>query len=183
MTEKIMKRLVKLPREVADCFSSITDVDVRNDYIRALRANGWTLTAISESCGVTRERTRQIVAKPSTGSDLRDLVVPRPPIFPSKPKKTYVEPSEQTLQRLLELQPKAQQVRSNIRTYRKEAEEYTRLLNYAHTVEGVTLYRLALRLGVTHSALRFRLARYGYKLSPNGKSSVYKPIREDHRVR
>jgi hypothetical protein len=99
-----------------------------------------------------------------------------------KSTREFVEPSPETLKRLLELQPYAQQVRSYGKAYRKEAEEYTWLVNYAHTVEGVTLYRLAKRLGVTHGALRFRLARYGYKSPVSGASKAYTPILEENRI-
>lgn len=182
MTEKIKKRLVDLPPEVVKTFASIAETDVRNDYIRALRKVGWTLTSISVACDITRERVRQIVEYKDKGTDLSGFAIPNPPVYPEKPKRVFVEPKPETLARLLELQPKAQLVRSNVQTYRREAEEYTKLLNHAHVVEGVSLYRLALRLGVTHAALRFRLARYGYKLSQNGKSKVYQPIRSDHRL-
>jgi hypothetical protein len=94
----------------------------------------------------------------------------------------YIEPSPETLKRLLELQPYAQQVRSSGKKYRAEAEEYTSLLNHAHTVEGVTLYRLAKRLGVTHGALRFRLVRYGYKKTVTATSKVYNPIIKENRI-
>jgi hypothetical protein len=73
-------------------------------------------------------------------------------------------------------------VRSNGKKYREEAEEYTKLLNHAHTVEGVTLYRLAKRLGVTHGALRFRLVRYGYKKPVTATSKVYTPILKENRL-
>jgi hypothetical protein len=109
--------------------------------------------------------------------------IPDPPVKPERPKPVYVEPTEKTLARLLELQPYAQQVRSNGKKYREEAEEYTALLNHAHTVEGVTLYRLAKRLGVTHGALRFRLVRYGYKTPVTATSKVYTPIVDENRVK
>jgi hypothetical protein len=114
--------------------------------------------------------------------NIEDLPVPQLPVQLAKPKREFVEPSPETLARLLELQPKAQQVRSNASRFREEAEEYTRLLNYANTVEGVTLYRLAKRLGVTHSALRFRLVRYGYiVINTDSGSKVYAPINPKNR--
>jgi hypothetical protein len=33
-----------------------------------------------------------------------------------------------------------------------------------------------------HGALRFRLARYGYKTSPVGQSKAYTPILEENRI-
>lgn len=181
---EIQKRLVELPPEVSKTFETL-ELGLRNSYIAALREIGWTLTSISNACGLTRERVRQLVEqeqKIATAADITTLPLPEPPIKEERAGRVFIEPSPETLARLLELQPKAQLVRSNVMTYRKEAEEYTRLLNHAHTVEGVTLYRLAKRLGVTHPALRFRLARYGYKTSPNGQSKVYQPIRSEHRL-
>ena len=178
------KRLLTLPQEVRDKFLVVTDVDERNEYIVRLRKAGWTLDSIAQVTGMTRERVRQIQQMSSSlAIELDDsFIVPNPPFYPEKPKRQFVEPSPETLARLLELQPLAKQVRSNAKRFRAEAEEYTALLNHAHAVEGVTLYRLGLRLGVTHSAIRFRLSRYGYKPSPNNADSkVYKPILAENR--
>lgn len=183
MTENVKKRLVDLPSNVVKNFETFTDIDQRNEYIKALSNAGWTLTSIGKATGVSRERVRQIIADKSTETYLGSLEVPQPPQHVAKEKRVFVEPSEQTLARLLELQPYAQQVRSNASRYRAEAEEYTKLLDFAHRVEGVPVYRLAKRLGITHAAVRFRLARYGYKPSANGKSRVYRPIEEKNRAR
>jgi hypothetical protein len=93
----------------------------------------------------------------------------------------YVMPTPELLARLKELQPYAQQVRANSPRFRAEAEEYTYLLNQAHNEQKVTLYRLAKLLGVTTSALAFRLVRYGYRTTTLGKSSAYKPILDKNR--
>lgn len=170
-----------LPGDVADAFARIAP-ETRNAYIVALRTRGWTLQSIAEASGLTRERVRQL----SQAEDVQTryangLPMPTPPLKPERKPVEYIEPSPETLAKLLELQPEAQKVRGNGKAHREVAEEYTRLLNYAHTVEGVTLYRLAKRLGVTHGALRFRLARYGYKTF-SGNSRVYKPITEKNRA-
>lgn len=182
---KQKKKDISLPDEVRVKFLSLTDVDERNTYIRALKDVGWTLTSIANACGMTRERVRQIVSDyPNAVSTELDetFVIPTPPFHPVKLPKVYVEPSPEVLARLLELQPMAQQVRSNAMRFRAEAEEYVKLLHHAHEVEGVPLYRLGKRLGVSHSAIRFRLARYGYKVSEKGQSRVYKPISEKNRL-
>lgn len=180
----------KLPQEVVDAFTKIgSDTQMRNAYIRKLRENQWSLQAIADAVGgMTRERVRQIVNGIYENSDSASALsssmnfpVPTPPLKPVKEPKVYAEPSEQTLSRLLELQPMAQQVRSHSPKFRQEAEEYTALINHAHTVEGVSLYRLAKRLGVTHGSLRFRMARYGYLKNHNSKSTCYKPILEKNR--
>ena len=190
MTTGYVKINHKLPPEVVDAFTKIgTDTLLRNAYIRVLRDNHWSLQAIADAVGgMTRERIRQIVNgiydKSDTASTLSSSMnfpVPTPPLKPVKEPKVYAEPSEKTLSRLLELQPYAQQVRSHSPKFRKEAEEYTALINYAHTVEGVSLYRLAKRLGVTHGSLRFRMARYGYLTNHKSKSTCYKPILEKNR--
>ena len=182
MTEYIKKHQT-LPSDIKQTFDEIIDNEERDYLITALRDKGWTLESIASASGITRERVRQISsATTAIPAGLKETL-PEPPLKPEKPKPVYVEPSPETLARLLELQPLAQLVRSNGTKYRAEAEEYTALLNYAHTVEGVTLYRLAKRLGVTHGALRFRLVRYGYKTAEKATSKVYTPILDKNRVK
>lgn len=182
MTTKVKKRLVKLPPEVAQHLASL-NTERRDDYVRALRNAGWTLQAIAETIEVSRERVRQICELPNDGASLvGDLPVPTPPVHAPKQPKVLAEPSPETLQRLLELQPLVQQVRSHAKRYRAEAEEYTALIHKAHSVEGVSIYRLSKLLGVTDSALRFRLSRYGYTPSKAGKSRVYQPILQKNRA-
>jgi lambda repressor-like predicted transcriptional regulator len=180
-----IKKNQQLPQDIHDVFSEIINNDVRDQLIRELRQTGWTLESISLASKLTRERVRQISnTVPEAEFNVRDVIeIPEPPIKVEKPKPVYVEPSAETLARLIELQPYAQQVRSNGKKYREEAEEYTKLLDYAHTVEGVTLYRLAKRLGVTHGALRFRLVRYGYKQPVTATSKVYTPIVAENRLK
>lgn len=182
MTETLRKTKLTLPPEVGQAFDKITDMDVRDAYIHALRELRWTLVSIADATGITRERVRQIATADTTGKVPADAPLPTPPRARTKPKPVYVEPSPESLARLLELQPLAQQVRANSPKFREEAEEYTALLDKVHREEKVTLYRLAKRLGITHGAIRFRLARYGYKLPKKGTSRVYKSIKEINRV-
>lgn len=177
MTESQVKNQ-RLPKVVFDAFGIKLNRSDRDNYIRELLSVGWTLTSLGEATGMTRERIRQIAH--TTVFTTSGLPVPRPPLKPAKVKPTYVEPSAEILERLLELQPLAQKVRSSSSKYREEAEEYTRLIAHAHLDQGVTLYRLAKRLGVTHGALRFRLVRYGYLLTA-GKSKVYNRIEPANR--
>jgi len=178
------KTRLTLPVEVDEKFSEL-DNDARDDYATALRAQGWTLQSISNSAGVTRERIRQIVAD-STFVDstvsLAEFPLPMPPAKPVKSPRVFVEPDPVKLERMLELQPLAQQVRANSPLYREEAEEYTNLVADVHLTDGVPMYRLAKRLGVTHGALRFRLARYGLKSPATGESKVYTPIKSGNRA-
>jgi len=185
---KYKKHNLTLPQEVIEKFSMITADRDRNAYIKALRERGWTLESVGVVSGMSRERVRQIESGIPMTEALRIAIdgypIPEPPKYEEKvpASEKYVEPTPETLSRLLELQPLAQQVRSYGMQYRKEAEEYTWLINHAHTVEGVTLYRLAKRLGVTHGALRFRLVRYGYKQAVSAESKAYTPILQQNRL-
>lgn len=176
-------RLV-LPPEVNEVFQS-ADNDTRDAYAVALRANGWTLQSISNSAGVTRERIRQIVAEGEWQVSLVDVSgypLPMPPEKPVKAPREFVEPDPVKLARLVELQPLARQVRANSPLYRAEAEEFSKLVADVHMNDGVPLYRLAMRLEVTHGALRSRLGRYGLKLPVKGTSGVYNPIKAENRA-
>jgi hypothetical protein len=185
--KKYIKKNQQLPTEIKLEFDKLSGNNAMRDIlIKNLVDANWTYEAISNASGLTRERVRQIANAVERLADEfqydLNIEIPEPPVKPERPKAQYVEPSPETLKRLLELQPYAQLVRANGQKYRKEAEEYTALLNHAHTVEGVTLYRLAKRLGVTHGALRFRLVRYGYKKPVTATSKVYQPIIKDNRV-
>ena len=174
-----------LPDEVVTAFTSVEDdAEARNLYIAALRRAGWTLQSISVVAGVTRERVRQIMQSVDEGAVMdAALPVPMPPIKPTRARREYVEPDPDKLARLLDLQPLAQQNRHNTDEYREAAEKYTALVWEVHDQDGVSLYRLAKRLGVSHGALRFRLARYGYKEPRSGGvSKVYTRIDPSRRV-
>jgi hypothetical protein len=175
-----------LPNEVVVAMNAVNDdLETRNLYVAALRQTGWTLQSISRAAGITRERVRQIAENaPENAAEALPVgfTVPSPPRKPVRTPKVYVEPDPRKLARLLELQPLAQQNRHNSDEYRQAAEDYTALVWEVHDQDGVTLYRLAKNLGVTHGALRFRLARYGYKLPETGVSKVYTRIDPAHRV-
>lgn len=166
------------------------DSQTRAAYVKALRMKGWTLQAIAGALGVSRERIRQIEASASPSFIVH--VLSNPGNFPVPELETkeievpdeakHIVPTEKTLARLLELQPLAQKVRWDHSEHRAAAEEYTALLWYAHETEKVTIYRLAKVLGVTHGAIRFRLARYGYLQPKTAKSKAYTPIKEKNRV-
>ena len=177
-TNNIQKTGHVLPPEVARAFDALAqagDTETRNAYAAALRGAEWTLQSISEASGLTRERVRQIVkAESSNDSKPVELPLPLPPTKPVKAPRTYVEPDPDKLARLLELKPIAEMARAHT-TGLPEVTEYNRLINEIVTVDKVPLYRLALRLGVTHSAVRGRLVRYGFKKS-QGTSKAYTPI-------
>jgi hypothetical protein len=179
----------KLPVAVSFIFIDISENrELRDNYISVLRETGWTLQSIAIACGLTRERVRQLSARKSNPAVVKTLislgaVIPNPPKKEDKSpvKKPEIDP--ETLKKLLELQPLAQKVRSNSKNYREEAETYTALLYDAYKNQGISLYRLAKLLGITHGAIRFRLARYGYIQPGTGESRVYTPVKAENRVK
>jgi lambda repressor-like predicted transcriptional regulator len=181
------KTKAKLPEEVYENFKKIaSDLELRNAYIKELRAASWSLQSIADAAGISsRERVRQIVEGRykhlSSSKVSTDFSVPALPLKEVKQPRVLTEPSEQTLSKLLELKPSAQKVRSHSPNFRKEAEQYTELINHAITVEGVSVRHLGKRLGVSPSALRFRMARYGYITTHNGNSVCYQPILDKNR--
>jgi len=190
MTENInyIKKNQKLPEQVYAAFESISSNIERDLLIKALADARWTYEAISNASGITRERVRQITNNVSSTTKDLDLLqlpveIPEPPVKLEREKREYTEPSPETLARLLELQPYAQQVRAHGKKYREEGEEFTRLINKAHKEENVPVYRIAKRLGVTNGAIRSRLVRYGYLKPKTGTSKVYKPIVSDNRAK
>lgn len=178
---KPIKSNLSLPQEVIDNFNTIKDKKVRNDYVRALRAKGWTYSSIAKAVGVTTEMIRNIASKPYEYGVPEYFLIPEVPTHPEKVVKGYTLPSDELLERLKELQPYAQLVRSSSMRYRAEAEEYAFLLNKATEEQGVTVYRLAKLLGITPSAIAFRLVRYGYRSTVNGKTKAYQSIKDSNR--
>ena len=69
----------------------------------------------------------------------------------------------------------------NATIYRKEAEEFSSLLNQVINVEGVPASHVAKLIGITHGAIQFRLVRYGYA-STSGKSKAYQTIHSANRA-
>jgi transcriptional regulator with XRE-family HTH domain len=180
-----------LPSVVATALGLIPakERELRAAYIYALRAKGWTLQAVGDSLGVTRERVRQLETQAIP--ELVYLVQQAPGSYPVPELPTeevivysgaeHTEPKPETLARLKELQPIAQSIRWDHTKGRAEAEEYTALLWEAHTQQGVSVYRLAKLLGITHGAIQFRFTRYGYKETKTGQSKAYKVIKRENR--
>lgn len=191
---KIQKQDQELPMIVAAQLRYNKDVrnkGVLNAHIKALRLKGWTYQCIGDALGVTRERARQLGYQAHNveidrleNDPMFAHLLPSPPLVPYEVKDPYmpIQPSATTLERLLELKPLAERVRSSSKTGRVEAEEYVALLHYANTVENVSIYQLARALGVTRLALSSRLVRYGYAVTTS-TTRTFAHIREENRVR
>lgn len=172
VTKKVKQ---SLPSSIKDTFDQITDTLDRDEYIRRLRAKGWTLQSVAECCGLTRERVRQLCAEDSVESDFVDGLdlpeLPKRTITRTIPKRIDPEVAE----RLRELKFFASQVRSNSPQYRKEAEEFTALINQ-QMLDGISVVTLAKVLGVTHAAITSRLVRYGYR-KINSEAKMFQSIK------
>jgi len=153
----------------------------RNKLIQILNDAGWTYSSIGEASGISRERVRQILAMKTVKALAKAVEIPVPPIKQERVPKVWPVPSTASLTRLLEIQPKAQMVRSSSPNFRHEAEEYTALIYKVHKEEGVSLYRIAKSLGLTPAAVYARLVRYGYKPAGKGKSGVYTAVLTSNR--
>jgi len=187
----LTKQRHKLPKNIFEEFSRLsggtTDTEKqeklaqRNKLVHLLSGAGWTYSSIGEAVGVSRERVRQIVRLKPAKALARAIEIPSPPLRAVRELKVWAVPSEEDLNRLLKLQPKAQLVRSSSPKFRKEAEEYTALINKVNKKDGVSLYLLARSLGITYAAVYARLVRYGYKPVGKGTSGVYKLIKTANR--
>jgi hypothetical protein len=132
----------------------------RDEYIKMLREAGWTLQSIASAHGMTRERVRQIAAEPRMYfEDVKSLDVPVAPnrtvdVF----KSVEIELDPAVAARMLELSVLARKPITNS----AEAFEFVALLNQ-EIERGVSGIRLAKVLGINHSSIYARLARYGYR--------------------
>jgi predicted transcriptional regulator len=174
---RVPKSDLTLPKEVSDILIGLPLLE-RKAYATQLRKVGWTLQSIATPLNITRESIRLYTLAEHTGevlAKISNLPIVQPPVvevFVERVKR--VKPDPQVIAQLKELQPKAFLVRGKGKNNREEAELYTRLIHELME-SGVSGYRIAKELGVTHSALAFRLVRYGYATS-NGKSRSYRQL-------
>jgi orotate phosphoribosyltransferase-like protein len=174
---RVPKSDLTLPKEVSDILIGLPLTE-RKAYASELRKVGWTLQSLATPLNLTRESIRLYTLVEHTGevlAKIRHLPVTQPPVievFVERVKR--IKPDPQVIAQLKELQPKAFMVRGKGKSNREEAELYTRLI-YELMESGVSGYRIAKELGVTHSALAFRLVRYGYATS-NGTSRSYRQL-------
>lgn len=168
-----------LPKEVGEALRSL-GLKERKAYATELSNAGWTLQSIANELKITREAIRLYgKAESNNESEVRKAIAGLP--IPQTPIRTVsrevikkVAIPDDVLAQLKELYDKAKLVRGKSPNYRKEAEDFTKLA-YAQVERGVSTYAVAKALGITNSALMFRFARYGYKVS-NGQSQVYRPL-------
>jgi hypothetical protein len=179
----------ELPNEVVETLQQLKSTDNNaklHSYIVALRNKGWSLSAIAKPLDLSRERVRQLsithpfdIAQSEMECISNGYNLPSVPAKPVKPKRVVPDPDPAVVSRLLELQPMAQQVRGVSQKFREQGEEYTQLIA-SEVSRGVPAYRVAKSLGVTNSAVMFRLVRYGYAESKS-TAKVFRPIEHTNR--
>ena len=149
----------------------------RKAYIKRLIDEGWTYQSIASVLGISRQAVESYLKSKEVSGELilqvQHLPVPPLPTTPIYRRQT-VQVDDEVLKELKELHSKANLVRGRGKQYRKEAEDFTRLL-WEQVQQGITTYSLAKSLGVTIAALEHRLVRYGYKTT-NGKSECLTPL-------
>lgn len=168
----VIKSNQVLPQSVHDNLKALTAKEDRNAYIRELRQVGWTLQSIATVTGLTREMIRLISVDTRQSSPSFAIVGLEVPLPPRKLVTIQVRKpiDPEVLKKLKELHAVATLVRGRTQKYRKEAEEFTKMI-YDLTLEGVSTYTVAKELGLTVAAVNFRLVHYGYK-NTTGKSRV-----------
>lgn len=142
---------------------SSTQAQLFRGFVYLLTENRWTLKAIGDVLGVTK----QCVAKWLQGKRLfsDDWVIPD---LPERPliKKTLGPPSPTPYEtrRMVHLQSLATNLRAHPdgHPFRVAAEELVELMHELD-VRGVSLTDMGAVLGVSRSAVRARLMAYGFK--------------------
>jgi hypothetical protein len=192
------KRNQTLPPEFADTLRTLhRDQDPRlAPTLSVARRNGWTLQALAEPIGITRERVRQIVTFECSwaGVDINDLpdVPPRPlKRLPSpKPPRKRLTVRPEVAERLRELQAVAARVNGGTPADspdREVSKQFTAELD-ALIKQGVSVKHLAGVLETQRSAITLRLGRHGYRaLPPSQADTAYRghavyETAEGHRV-
>lgn len=141
------------------------------------RMNGWTLKALGDAVGVSREWIRILVADadPEVGGRIPDVPLPpRKPTPPSKPPRRVLRIKPEVAERLRAMAKTAAAVNGGTPADARErrvSEEFTAAL-YALTEQGVSVRHIAKTLGMTRSAIQSRLARHGYRKAPPSQEKV-----------
>lgn len=142
--------------------------------------DGWTLTALGDALGITREGVRIRIVKGYTEYPTKDLPeIPRAPRRPTPTPKVRrrLLLNEEMAERLRSMQAVAVTVTGGTPVdseKRRISEEFSAIL--ADLVEqGVTANHIAQVLGLEPSGVYARLARHGYrKPSPSVEREVYR---------
>lgn len=139
--------------------------------------NGWTLTALGEAVGVTREAIRLRVKCAQVTPDLP--AIPLPPCR-RNPLPAPVRRLELPAEEIARLRAMAAVARTVVgqtppdHPSRRVSEDLSAQLA-AYAKQGFSLQRLSAYLGLSPEAVRHRLGRHGYRRPcPSKASQVYR---------
>lgn len=153
-----------------------------NGYILALRQAGWKLAAIGAALEVTREAVRLREAQATHVT--RRFGVPSPPrkLEPIKAVKPSISTADVAKMRALFVGARKVNGATPLdHPSRQDSIDLSELMAEIH-LSGVSIYRIAKTLGVSHLAVRARLARHGYLAPITGLqgNARYRGIRTPH---
>lgn len=180
------KRNLHIPDVVGEQYRALSEWDsrhARRSYIAALHHAGWTLKSIADIAGMTRESIRLQYAAAGDAAESLDeyrlitgleLPIPPLPTYPEKPKRVVRQIPDDVAVVLQNLHARAIRYRGT-ENNRENAVAFTALVWSLHTDQGYSIYQIAKATGVTHTALQFRLVRYGYKTT-TGTSEPYRRL-------
>lgn len=148
-------------------------------FMAALRGAGWTLAAIGEPIGITRERVRQRVARIQAEEWPTDVEIPEVPTYTRPTPKVQVRkvwPSldsveAEEMRTLRALATKCRGVHGPDHPYRQASERLSEMVAEAK-LRGVRNRELAEAMGVTVGAVVMRLKTHGYFRTPPSQPRV-----------
>jgi hypothetical protein len=186
---EIIRRNQQLPAEFAANLHALaaevrsggrggkTEASARlNAVLMMARLQGWTLQALADAIGVTREAIRQRADRGRARADIPTVPMPprRPTPMPQPPKNNRLLIRPEVAERLREMHAIARTVNGGTAAddpRRTVSVQFTEWLSKL-VEQGVTVYRIAEELGVTHFAVRARLARHGYRNAPRSIAGI-----------
>ncbi len=136
-------------------------------YLVAAVSRGWTLTALGDALGITREGVRLRCLKfPGFIGEVPDVPeAPRKPVAHRPPRRQRLLIKPEMAEKLRQMQAVAATVNGGMATddpARRVSEEFAAICADL-VAQGVSVYTIAKTLGVTDGAIFFRLARHGYR--------------------
>jgi hypothetical protein len=150
--------------------------------LRLAAREGWTFVALAQPLGLTRERVRQLANGATGHADGIDVPAPpqrpapQPPGPPPPPSPALGEEEVAHLRRMWKMARKVNGATPADHPLRVLSRQFSAELAAAHS-RGVSVYRIAKQLGVSHSAIRYRLGRHGYMpLPPSMRHQQYKGV-------
>lgn len=164
--------------------------EILNAWLHKAHGVGYTLESMAEVIGVTRERVRQLIAKAGPADGVPPVVgvpaepedLPWPTIVPAWrrwPRPTLSEAEHEELRELYRLARRFRGQCGPNDPRRIASEQFSARLSDLVDQRGFTLDEAGELFGLTKSAVRRRLAAYGYRTLPPSVTPYRKPRQGD----